>query len=178
MRAYLQSPVIGTRGRYMHDISTLIAVIYRFRQIFSVLAERPGLGVELSFWSPAFFFLRLFSLVFVSPLRLVPPRVHKGLTCSNIEFNNAPNDMSTDLYTLTPEQLESWKSDGFLYIKAEDFWGADQIENLKKVRQRILTFTWPSCRSAIQGQLIYPRVLHDFDNLTWLLVDRGGGDLA
>jgi hypothetical protein len=38
------------------------------------------------------------------------------------------------LIDLTPAQLESWKRDGFLYIKAQDFWTPQQIENLKKVR--------------------------------------------
>lgn len=40
----------------------------------------------------------------------------------------------TALIDLTPAQLESWKRDGFLYIKAQDFWTPQQIENLKKVR--------------------------------------------
>jgi hypothetical protein len=39
----------------------------------------------------------------------------------------------TVLTTLSPEQLASWKRDGFLFIKAEDFWAPEQIENLKKV---------------------------------------------
>jgi hypothetical protein len=39
----------------------------------------------------------------------------------------------TALIDLTPAQLESWKRDGFLCIKAQDFWTPQQIENLKKV---------------------------------------------
>jgi hypothetical protein len=42
----------------------------------------------------------------------------------------------TAFLNLSPEQRESWKRDGFLYIKAQDFWTPEQIENLKKVLTR------------------------------------------
>jgi len=47
----------------------------------------------------------------------------------------------TALTTLSPEQLASWKRDGFLFIKAEDFWAPEQIENLKKWTAE--AETWP-----------------------------------
>jgi hypothetical protein len=48
---------------------------------------------------------------------------------------------TNDRYVLSPEQLAAWKRDGFLAIKAEDFWSHDDIENLKKWTAEVET--WP-----------------------------------
>ena len=60
----------------------------------------------------------------------------------------------TTFQDLTPAQLESWKRDGFLYIKAQDFWSPQQIENLKKVpspptNHPIRTFSFLHCLTSL-----------------------------
>jgi hypothetical protein len=79
----------------------------------------------------------------------------------------------TALIDLTPAQLESWKRDGFLYIKAQDFWTPQQIENLKKWTADVETWTetpgkWmmyfsKSVRQDDEGRRLLHRLENFFD---------------